>query len=369
MTSSRPLVAFLLVSMFCHRIGSAAEPKADVWVVSGQSNAIGRATLPGPEPDKRVQMFTGREWVTAVEPMCGGSVGPWLFAAQETAKTIPVRIVNGGCYSGLPIENWDEGKQGYTLLMAALKTHAAQTPVLLFLQGESDGSDGSTTETYLSKLRHLMSEARSAAQNPKMLIVIVQLGKWKNTKGDFMPIREAQRQFVATDANAVLVPGLDCDIKDYVHYSNAGCQDLGIRIARALAKVRYGVKDATWPGPVLDRAVLGKSADIVVAHFAEVKKLGGVVPEFFAAVNDKGSVIKCTKAVAENTRVALTFEQPLKLPAKIICGYGQVVDSAPVDEAGNHAPAVQLDISTGTLPDDKETKAPNGAGVVAASKK
>jgi hypothetical protein len=359
----------VVLCLACANVAGAAEPKSDVWVVSGQSNAIGRGALPGPDPDKRVETFNGREWITAVEPLCGGGVGPWHFAALDTAKITPVRIVNGGCHSGLPIEAWDPGKQPNGLLMAALKKHAAQTPILLFLQGESDGMNGMDTPTYLGKLRDLMKEARASAQNPQMLIVIVQLGKWKQDKGDFMPIREAQRQFVATDPNALLVPGLDCDIKDYVHYSNAGYQELGHRIARALAKVRYKVKDAAWPGPVLDRAILGKSADTVVAHFAEVKKLSGATPAFFAAVDGKGSVIKCKGVVAENTRIALTFEQPIKLPAKLICGYGQVVESNLVDEAGNAAPAVQLEISSGTLPDDKETKAPNGAGSISPAKK
>ncbi|MCW8133517.1 MAG: hypothetical protein KIS92_24445, partial [Planctomycetota bacterium] len=72
--------------------------------------------------------------------------------------------------------------------------------------------------------------------------------------------------------------------------------------------------------------------------------------------------VKCVKAEAANTLVALTFERALKPPARVVYGFGQAPAATLVDEAGNRAPAVQLELKAGPIPADKETQAPNGAG-------
>jgi len=77
----------------------------------------------------------------------------------------------------------------------------------------------------------------------------------------------------------------------------------------------------------------------VIAHFAAVKKMGGVNAEDFGA-SDSGGQVKCVGAEAANTLVTLTFERALKVPARVVYGFGQVPQASLVDEAGNRTPAV-----------------------------
>ena len=112
----------------------------------------------------------------------------------------------------------------------------------------------------------------------------------------------------------------------------------------------------------MDHAVYAGKGDSVIAHFAEVKKLAGVLQSDFGVLDADGPV-KCVKVQAGRTRVSLTFERTLKPPAKLVYGFGQDAKATLVDEAGNHAPAVQLKIVKGIAPDENESKAPNGAGV------
>ncbi len=355
------LLAFMGVCFFPWLL-AAADQAPDIWVVCGQSNAIGRSPLPGPPPDKRVEMLNGKQWVTAQEPLCGGSVGPWHFAALEAANAARIRILNGGCWSGAPIANWDDGKPGIKILTATVKEHHAGAGVFLFDQGQSDGLESTEPATYLAKLHKLAANLRAAAQNPAMPMVIVQIGVWISPKGDFMPIREAERQFVIEDKHSILVPAIGCAVQDnYVHLSTEGNRTLGQRIGRALLKTRYKQAGADWPGPVMDHAVIDPAGTTAFAHFAEVKKLKGATPEMFAAI-DAGGVVKCSKVFAENTRIALTLERAVKLPARLVCGYGQNPPATLADEADNPAPAVQLELKAGPAPEDKASAAPNGAG-------
>ncbi|MBI3830484.1 MAG: hypothetical protein HY291_13270 [Planctomycetes bacterium] len=342
---------------------SAAEAPAETWVLSGQSNACGRGALPGPDADPRVKMWNGKQFVEAKEPLAGmnGQVGPWHAAATDVAKAgIPVNLA-GFAQGGMPIDYWDDKKAGWTSLAAAIKGGGEGAGVFLWYQGETDGMNGMSENDYKAKLKNLTERVRTQAKSPRMLAVIVQLSLWKNDKGDFMPIREAERRFVVEDGNALLVPALGRKSGDYVHLSREGYFELGAEIARALLKNRYGKKDVNWPGPVMDAAAPGADGKTAAVHFAEVKKLDGVKAEDFGAL-DAGGQVKCVKAEAANTLVALTFERALKPPAKVVYGFGQNPAASLVDEAGNRAPAVQLELKAGAIPADKETQAPNGAG-------
>ncbi|MCX6930495.1 MAG: hypothetical protein NT154_45915, partial [Verrucomicrobia bacterium] len=58
----------------------------------------------------------------------------------------------------------------------------------------------------------------------------------------------------------------------------------------------------------------------------------------------------------------LTFDQRVTLPAQLVYGGQAFPGSALQDEAGNHAPAVLLELRSGSFPRDEPTSAPSGAG-------
>lgn len=364
-----PLLPFLLFAIVLStgtQPAAAGQAPVDTWIVSGQSNACGRAQLPGYEGHALVQMFDGKGWIAAKEPLpLNGTVGPWLAAATETAKAgVGVRIT-GWAQGGQPIAIWDDKGAGWAALKKSIDASGQNAGVFLWYQGENDAVSSTDPAVYQRKLGELVAKVRAEAKNPAMHVVIVQLGFWSNAASKVMEIREAQRQYVLGDPGAILVPamGRPCD---GVHLKKEGYFELGQEISRALRKVRYQKKDVDWPGPVLDAAILGADKKTVLAHFAEVQKLAGAEAPDFGVIDAQGTL--AAKAVqAQNTRIALTFDRAIAPPAKLVYGLGGNCKATLVDEAGNRAPAVHLDIAAGQPPPDQPTQAPNGAGTTAGS--
>lgn len=351
----------------------AAEPKGELWILSGQSNACGRAALPGPAAHSLVTMFDPQkaDFVVAQDPlphMGTTGVGPWVATARTVVETSqqPVRMV-GFASGGKSLTYWLPGQPGHKGLFPVVEKAGQKADVFLWYQGESDTGGTYTTAEYLELLQQHVARVRKAAASPDMLVVIVQLGPTLRAgRGGYMAIREAQRQFVLQDHQALLVPAMGRTLKDSVHLDNAGYQELGREIGRAILRIRHEQNAANWPGPVLDAAVVvpdlkARTRNSVVAHFAEVTELQNAIPEDFAVIDAEGTN-RCTQLETGKTLLKLTFEKDIVLPARLVYGFGQRPQAALTDESGNRAPAVQLPIGRSEPPQEAVTTAANGAG-------
>ncbi len=344
--SSRHL-AFCVLALFCSSSASAADPEpvANLWILSGQSNACGRAKLPGPKPDPRATMYdpASGQFVVAQDPLPGmgtSGVGPWVAAAQTVASGGPEIKMVGFASGGKPISYWNPGKPGDSGLFPRIDQAGQGASVFLWYQGESDAKNNAAD--YLQALKTLVARVRQRAGNPKLVAVIVQLGAHTGRGNDFAAVRKAQRQFVIQDSAALLVPALGRPLKDSVHLNNAGYQELGREIGRALLRTVY-LRQTSWPGPVLDRAVLAADGKTVTAHFAETKTLQHASPQDFVAADADGEAT-CQGLETGKTILRLTFARPVKLPARLTYAPGEAPKATLVDEDGNRAPAVQLEI-------------------------
>ena len=351
------------------------ESEADyppLWILSGQSNACGRAKLPGPKPNPAVTMYDPmmKKFVVAQDPlphMGTRGTGPWVAAAQTvtTSTKAPIKMV-GFASGGKPISFWGPGQPGYKGLFPVVESSGQRATVFLWYQGESDGGGKLSRREYESRLKAHVERVRSAASNPRMLVVIVQLGpQLHKGRGGYMAIREAQRQFVINDDNAILVPALGRTLKDRVHLDNAGYRELGREIGRAVLRTRYESNQAAWPGPVLDDAVLQpakRNRNVVLAHFAEAKELIGVHTADFAVLDAEGTNLAVSVTKVGKTLVQVELERDVTAPAKLVYGFGQRPKASLTDESNNRAPAVQLLIRKGDAPKDEATKMANGAG-------
>ncbi|MCX7805626.1 MAG: sialate O-acetylesterase [Planctomycetota bacterium] len=382
-----PRLAIAWVLPVC--IATAAEeprPSGDrtgamVWIVSGQSNATGQGEAPGLPADPLVKTFDEKAgaWVPAGDPLPfspaegkwsrqSRGIGPWRTAAQMVTGATGKEIhLVGSTLNGTSIATWDDGQPGWALLSGVLGKHGKDAEIFLWYQGESDGINRTPPDVYLSKLKALVERVRQTARKPEMPVVVVQIGA-VGAEGTMDPIREAQRRFVMEDGRALLVPALGRKMKDQYHLSRDGCLELGREIGRALLKTRYGRKDEDWPGPVMDAAVLSADGRTVTAHFAEARQLSGCLAADFCVLKD-GKAVPCAGAEAAGTLVTLTFAVPVRLPAKVAYAQGCAPRAALVDEAGNRAPAVQLELVHGPPPADRFTIAPNGAGPGSAGTK
>jgi len=358
----RVTMAFLALAT-----AARADDTPSLWILSGQSNACGRAKLPGPAPKPTVTAFdrTLGRFVVAEDPLPGMNtigVGPWVAAAQSVARSgVEIRLV-GSATGGRPISFWHPGEPGHKDLMTSIEAAANGAGIFLWYQGESDALSGIAQADYADELKQHVTRVRAQAGNPELLAVIVQIGS-DTRKGwsGYTTLREAQRQFVLSDRRAILVPSLGRTLKDAVHLDNAGYRELGAEIGRAVLRHRFGKTDVNWPGPVLDAAALDDERTGIVAHFAEVEQLAGLDAADFAVIDDEGTV-RCTAAAAGATIVSLQFERTICLPARLIYGFGQNPRASLTDETGNRAPGVQLSVTQGTQVEDKPTAVPNGAG-------
>ena len=370
------LLAVLAFFAFGFALGdrtTGEEPEGELWILSGQSNACGRAKLPGPAEDPRALMFDPRagKFVTARDPlphMGTTGVGPWVAAAQLVAQESesPVRMC-GFASGGKPIAFWHPGQPGHKGLFPVVERAGQGADVFLWYQGENDCGGRLTTAEYKQELAEHVARVRKAAQSAEMLAVIVQLGPSLHARrGGYMAIREAQRQFVVEDGNAILVPALGRTLKDSVHLDNAGYRELGREIGRAVLRTRHQKPVGTWPGPVLDAAVLQpddkeRQRTNVVAHFAEVEQLQNADTADFAVIDAEGTN-RCVEFTAKKTVLTLTCERDVVLPARLVYGFGTRPKASLTDEAGNRAPAMQLRIAHGDAPGDVPTTLANGAG-------
>ena len=352
--------------------------RSNLWILSGQSNACGRGELPGPKGIDKVRMFAvdeGRhdpgpgQWETAEDPLPGmetWGVSAWVTAAQGVAEKGHKIDMLGYALGAQPISHWAPGSVGERKLFSRITKHGKGAGVFLWYQGESDTSSPEDAAAYQGRLANLVARVRKTAENPDMTVVVIHLcamtrpGQAKGL-AYFMAVREAQRQFVLADGNALLVTALGRLQKKDGHLATPGYMELGEELARALLRNRFDQRDINWPGPVLDSAVLVPGSRKITAHFAEVKELSQVTESDFVVVDAEGSTV-CIAAKAGATTLELTFDRQITVPARFFYAYADSPEATLVDEAGNRAPAVQIDITTGSPPVDEFTNAPNGAG-------
>ena len=390
----RSLVPAVLVSA-THLLAAADAPSTaggagDLWILSGQSNACGRGAPPGLPANDAVEAFDPDRgtWGQAVDPLPGmetKGVGPWQAAAIEYAGLTQRQIRLAGAARGnRKIELWNpsDGVM-WQKLSGVLERAGSNAGVFLWYQGEANCEKGQ--EQYQANWTELVARVRQGCANPAMTVVVVQLGVChpgralgqeppvlkpltSGSENQVMRMREVQRQCVLSDPAAILVTAMGRKTQDYWHLSTEGQIELGREIGRALAARLHRI-DTGWPGPVLDAAVLGEDRKTVTAHFAEVKQLAGITASDFAVVRSGGPsadiLAQATRAEAlGGTRIRLTFGAAITLPAALVYGAGGAPAATLADEASNRAPAVQLDLTTGAVPEDKPTTAPNGAGAI-----
>lgn len=222
----------------------------------------------------------------------------WIFSGQSNMKAIngearraveSVARQNGNQYdsiyvaeSGKPIEAWlDSDHRDYEKLgkrladeIAAARKNDATFRGFVWYQGESNVNENAGQ--YQNQLTELVRRIRQNAGNPKLPVIVVQIGAATAYDGrDWMVgvVREAQRRFVESDDRAALVTAIDAEVGDYtVHMSQKGAQTLADRIAAAAQRLAYG-KEATGLGPQFESAMFATDdRRHVVVRFAGVSE-------------------------------------------------------------------------------------------------
>lgn len=124
---------------------------------------------------------------------------------------------------------------------------------IVWMQGETDGTDAETAAAYGENLAELMEMLRAALRRDDLPVVIGRIsdsGRGQGEGGRVWAfgdeVREAQEQFAVTDACAAVVTSTDgYGYSDPYHYDSAGYIDLGRRFAEAM----HGLREAAHREP------------------------------------------------------------------------------------------------------------------------
>jgi len=235
----------------------------DLWIIGGQSNAVGVSYKPEP-PSPAVHYYKGGKWGQGADPLFPAwfplppgeaYVAAWRRAGQRYYEQtgVPVGMM-GWAFGGVPMSRfWDAEIKEMPDFQKLVPEHGRGATTFMFYQGESDANPQGIP-VYKDRLTKMAKTIRRYADNPEMIVLIVQLSFVTEPPGKESPyvgrLRETQRQVCAEDPRAILIPALPYAHCDTVHLTREGYFALGDRIGECMTEVYKSVK-VTWQGPRL----------------------------------------------------------------------------------------------------------------------
>ena len=236
----------------------------DVWVIAGQSNAVGYGHGPVVDPPALgVSLFGGNEiWRMATHPIFDPTgtkypanrdygwvdVSPWLSFAKDILQGtgVPVGLIPAAL-GGSPLCAWDTGDPDGAYLydnMTNLITAAGgKVAGMVWYQGCDDTASEGKASTYLSRFTRFVETFR-ARYGANLPIITAQLNRWLDAEQEqerlWSLVREAQRQAARSIPNVGIVTTLDLTLADGIHTSAVGNVILGQRFARVALGMVYG---------------------------------------------------------------------------------------------------------------------------------
>lgn len=244
------LFFFAFSLALCHGQGKP-DPNFHIYLLVGQSNMAGRGEVAGKyatEGNPALLMLDkDNQWVPAKNPLHFdkpkvAGVGPGMafgLAMAEGAGKVRIGLVPCAV-GGSSIEAWKPGAYD-----SATKTHpyddamkriavAMQQGVfkgVLWHQGESD-SDPVKAANYLPKLVTLIGAFRTAMNNPRLPVVVGELGPYKAVYANINNVLKELPQAVPNTAVASS-EGL-VHKGDQTHFDSPSAETLGLRFAAAM---------------------------------------------------------------------------------------------------------------------------------------
>jgi|SRR5262245_16529133 len=348
----------------------------DVFLAAGQSNMSGNnGYFESPSAyeasDPLVHLFgNDRGWKLAAEPMDDPTdsiddVGidsrarssPMLRFAKEVARAaqVPVAIVPASASGSALLPPPSGGTAGTwardpldplsrtTLYGSAVSRILAQgyaSPIrgVIWYQGESDAGRG--LAAYRDGLRGLVSHLRADLASPSLFFASCQLSlNGRNLQpapqANWMDIREAQRQYAASDSLSTLVGTLDLP-NDGLHLFGPGYREAGRRLAVATLTASYGARRVVAP-PALQRSKLTRGGLRITVSYD--RPLAGGEPTLFR-VSDGDNTVDVVAAAARGRHVLIDLASAVTTAA--VLTYGESGDPASQWVVGRHGEGAVL---------------------------
>ena len=331
----------------------------DLWLISGQSNAVGSGgdPRPGRKAMPGVHGLSPRygvlEWRPAADGFIENTVGPWVTAAQEffTATGVPVGLIAHATGSRQMDYFLDSSRTDLPFLKPLIERHGRNAALFLWYPGESDSFATNSWETYEGKLTALAAAARRDTGNSNLTMGVVQLARYLWFHDDhFAPVREAQRRFVLRDPRAVLYSTLPYEVNngDKIHLTSPGYSELGKQIAAERTQAEKTGRTGS-PGPMVQSVRFASpERKSVVATFANGQGLtgGGNANEWFVTDAVRrgfrdGGFVPLAKVTVDGGagRVTLALATPAGAGAALSYGYDCGATGTLFNTGGFPAPA------------------------------
>jgi len=306
----------------------------DIWVIAGQSNAVGygHGAVVDP-PMLGVSVFGGDEvWRLATHPIFdptetrhpanrdGGwvDVSPWLAFGTGifTGAGVPVGLIPAAL-GGSPLSAWDpgnpEGAYLYENMLSLIDAAGGRVAGMAWYQGESD-ANAELAATYLARFTRFVAafRARCGAGLP---VLTAQLNRYFDSADPaqgraWSAIREAQRRAARAIPGVAAVPTLDLGLSDAIHTSAVGNVVLGERFARVALGMVYGQALNWRPADARDARFLDDGRAEVAITFDHVRDhlvLLTLFAEEFTVEDAVGAVPVAKAWVEEPNVVRLTL--------------------------------------------------------------
>jgi len=243
----------------------------DVYILAGQSNAVGKAELSDIPADYQYVTEGGPNkliWnykTNKIEPLVlgsnnnllhdwGGNFGPEAMIGHlREAKDPSPFIFLKYAYCGSSLEDdWNSRKGGFLylgLIAAAKGMEAALAEqgktacykTMFWMQGESD-SAGESRRKYATNLENLISDVRGNVHTPNLPVVLGRI----HMGGDNRIFDDEQNKVVAKDHYVEVVETNDLpQFSDNLHFTAPGQITLGERFFNASQELSEGLSDGT----------------------------------------------------------------------------------------------------------------------------
>ncbi len=220
----------------------------DIWIVAGQSNALGYAHGPVMDVSQgRVHFLdnSGR-WREAMHPLGAGfeqgecfcsGVSPFISFGNTLARELnyPIGLLITAM-GGSPLEQWEKGGVLYRRMLQIVKKAGGGVQGIVWYQGCTDADNLQGAEHYFPRFRAMVRDMRQALRNDRLPVLTVQLNKTfgnlsKEHDESWAIVKEAQRQAARKMENVWMMTSSDLALSDFVHNNSVGCSVLGQRLA------------------------------------------------------------------------------------------------------------------------------------------
>lgn len=317
----------------------------DVWVIAGQSNAVGygHGIVTDP-PAFGVHMFGLNEvWRLATHPIFDSmdakhpanyddgwvDVSPWLAFGKEVMERagVPVGLIPAAL-GGSPLRAWDPGSGEaflYDNMVELIEAAGGSVAGMVWYQGctDADSNDDEIAGSYLTRFTRFVDAFRSR-YGTNLPIITAQLNRVmyypEESNKYWSIVREAQRQAPKAIPNVAVVPTADLSLSDGIHTSAIGNVTLGRRFGLTALGMVYG-KDVTWkPMDMRKMRFLDGERKSIRMSFDNVLVRLYLYPvqlRDFTIEDEKGSITVKASRMDGNDAIVLDLERPAE--GKTIC--------------------------------------------------